>query len=167
MKVASRVSRGIYAILLSLGLGPAPGVPSSVAAEPIYVNTYGSDWGLWARGHCRLDLREDRVVLEIEAVALEPNRNYPQALQIGGFRLSASYLSTASGAALGGEGASGPRVDYAASLAPGQKHVVRGLVLEAPAGRPPGENEVRVLVLQIVMASGAAFAVEIARTEGS
>ncbi len=140
--------------------------PSSAAAERLYINTYGSDWGLWVRGHCVLEERDGRQVLELEDVALEPNRRYPQALEVAGFRLAATYLDAASGEPLGGRGATGPRTDHKVSLSPGEKQTVTGLVLELPRLAPPGAGEQRLLLLQVVMASGTSFAVEVARADG-
>ncbi|MCG8594563.1 MAG: hypothetical protein MI785_09365 [Kiloniellales bacterium] len=151
----------ISAVLLLLGLATAPSVSS--AAEPIYINTYGSDWGLWARGHCLLSARAEVETLEIEAVTLQPNRNYPQALEIAGFGLSAAYVNAATGEPLGRQAASGPRIDYAVSLAPDGKHVVEDLILQVPRGRLPGAKAARVLVLHIFMSSGSAFEIEVAR----
>ncbi|MDJ0943080.1 MAG: hypothetical protein QNJ30_06430 [Kiloniellales bacterium] len=162
-----KTTTAITAFLLILGLATNHAGSMAEAAEPVYINSYGSDWGLWARGHCRLDVRADVEVLEIEAVALEPNRNYPQTLEIAGFRLSAAYLDKTTGEPFGHQAASGPRVDYAVGLAPGEKHVVKDLILRMPRGRPPGANEARVLILQILVGSGSAFEIEIARTLGN
>ncbi len=162
-----KVTAVISAFALILGLAATDAASRAAASEPVYVNTYGSDWGLWARGHCRLEVRAGVEVLVIEAVALEPNRNYPQALDVAGFRLAAAYLDKTTGEPLGRRDAEGPRVDYAVSLAPGEKHVVEDLVLRMPRGRPPGAEEARVLVLQILVGSGSAFEIEVARTLGS
>ncbi len=140
--------------------------PCLAAAERLYINTYGSDWGLWVRGHCVLEERDGRQVLELEEVALEPNRRYPQALEVTGFRLAAAYLDRATGEPLGGRGATGPRSDHAVSLAPGEKQRVTGLVLELPQLSPPTAGELRLLLLEVVMASGTSFAVEVARADG-
>ncbi len=140
--------------------------PCLAAAERLYINTYGSDWGLWVRGHCVLEVRDERLALELEEVALEPNRRYPQALEVTGFRLAATYLDRATGEPLGGRGATGPQSDHAVSLAPGQKQTVRGLILELPQLSPPTAGELRLLLLQVVMASGTSFAVEVARADG-
>ena len=160
MKVTAVVST--FALILGLATTGAV----SAASEPVYVNTYGSDWGLWVRGHCRLEVRGEVEILVIEAVALEPNRNYPQPLEIAGFRLAAAYLDKTTGEPLGRQVASGPRVDYAVSLAPGEKHVVKDLVLRMPRGRRPGAKEARVLVLEILVGSRSAFEIEVARTLG-
>ncbi len=136
------------------------------AAKRLYINTYGSDWGLWVRGHCLLEERGGKQVLELEAVALEPNRRYPQALEVAGFRLAAAYLDSTSGEPLPDRGVAGPQVDLALALAPGDKKTVTGLVLELPRPAVPGAGELRLLLLQVVMASGTPFAVEVTRTEG-
>ena len=169
MREAHQLTRTtvIAAYLLILGLATIPTGSTAAAAEPVYINSYGSDWGLWARGHCRLEVRAEAEVLVIEAVALEPNRNYPQPLEISGFRLAAGYLDKTTGEPLGGQVASGPRVDYAVTLEPDEKHVVKDLVLRMPRGRPPGANEARVLLLQILVGSGRAFEIESARTGGN
>ncbi len=140
--------------------------PRLAAAERLYINTYGSYWGLWVRGHCVLEVRDEGLALKLEEVALEPNRRYPQALEVTGFRLAATYLDRATGEPLGGRGATGPQTDHALSLAPGQKKTVTGLVLELPRLAPPGVGEQRLLLLQVVMASGTSFAVEVARADG-
>ena len=139
---------------------------STAAAERLYINTYGSDWGLWIRGHCLLEARDGRQVLELEAVDLEPNRGYPQALEIAGFRLAVTYLDATSGEPLPDQGVKGPRSDHAVALAPGEKKTVADLVLELPPVPAPGAGELRLLVLEVVMASGTSFAVEVARAEG-
>ena len=139
---------------------------SLAAAERLYVNTYGSDWGLWVRGHCLLGTRDGIPVLELEEVALEPNRGYPQALEVAGFRLAVAYLDNGGGAAPRDWEAVGPEVAHAVALAPGEVEIVSGVVLELPPLRPPGPGEVRLLLLQVVMASGTPFSVEVARVQG-
>ena len=143
---------------------------SVAAAERLYVNTYGSDWGLWVRGHCLLGTRDGIAVLELEEVALEPNRGYPQALEVAGFRLAVAYLDAGldagSGAARREWEALGPEVAHAVALAPGEVEIVSGVVLDLPPLRPPGAGEVRLLLLQVVMASGTPFPVEVARVRG-
>ena len=42
-----------------------------------------------------------------------------------------------------------------------------GLALDLPRPAPPGAGETRLLLLQVVMASGTSFAIEVARAEGS
>ena len=159
MAAKRRPATGLLLVGLLALWSPAAG------AEWLYINTYGSDWGLWVRGHCLLEERDGRQVLELEEVALEPNRRYPQALEVAGFRLAASYLDVATGEPLGDRGATGPEAAHAISLAPGEKQTVRGLVLELPRLAPPRPGELRLLLLQVVMASGTAFAVEVTRTE--
>ncbi len=105
-------------------------------------------------------------MLELEAVDLEPNRGYPQALEIAGFRLAVTYLDATSGEPLPDQGVKGPRSDHAVALAPGEKKTVADLVLELPPVPAPGAGELRLLVLEVVMASGTSFAVEVARAEG-
>ena len=139
---------------------------SLAAAERLYVNTYGSDWGLWVRGHCLLGTRDGQPVLELEEVALEPNRGYPQALEVAGFRLAVAYLDNGGAAARRDWEAVGPEVAHAVALAPGEVEIVSGVVLELPPLRPPGAGEVRLLLLQVVMASGTPFSVEVARVQG-
>ena len=158
--MAARRHAATGLLLLSLlALWSPPAV-----AKRLYINTYGSDWGLWVRGHCLLEERDGKQVLELEEVALEPNRRYPQTLEVAGFRLAATYLDAISGEPLPGRGMAGPRTDHALALAPGDKKTVTGLVLELPRLAPPGAGELRLLLLQVVMASGTPFAVEVART---
>ena len=140
--------------------------PSPAAAERLYINTYGSDWGLWVRGHCLLEERDGRQVLELEDIALEPNRRYPQALEIVGFQLATTYLDSTTGDPISDRGATGRQTDHAFALAPGEKKTVAGLVLELPKPSPPAAGELRLLLLQVVMASGTSFAVEVTRTDG-
>jgi len=139
---------------------------AGAATERLYINTYGSDWGLWVRGHCLLEARDGRQVLELEEITLEPNRRYPQALEVAGFRLATSYLNVATGEPLPGRGATGPETAHLISLAPGEKQTVTGLVLELPQFSPPAAGELRLLLLQVVMASGTSFVVEVARDKG-
>ncbi len=163
---AKRHTAICLSLLSLLVLWPSPFVSSATAAERLYINTYGSDWGLWVRGHCLLEVRDDKLILELEEVALEPNRGYPQALEVAGFRLAVTYLDATSGEPLPDRGAKGPRSNHAVALAPGEKKTVAGLLLELPGLDPPKAGELRLLVLEVVMASGTSFAVEVARTEG-
>ena len=152
-----KVAGGITAILLVLGIATTATSTITAAVDPIYISTYGSNWGLWARGHCLLDAWGELGILKIETITLEPNRNYPQFFEITGFQLSVYYVNKITGEPLEGKIANGPRIDYTVSLGPGQEHIVKDLVLKVPDSGLPDRQGVRVLTLNILLGSGTAF----------
>ncbi len=159
-----------YALKLAVAVALllALAVPSAQAgAKRLYLNSYGSGWGLWVRGTCLLEQRDDRLILELEELTLEPNHNYPQAFEIAGFRLASVRLDAATGDRASEPPATGPQAEHPKSLAPGKKTLVEGLRLELPVGQPPASREVRLLLLQVVVLSGAAFEIEVTPLRGS
>ena len=66
-------------------------------ASALYVNNYGSGWGLWLRGHYFLRETDNGYVLEVERISLEPNREYPQSFKISGFKLAYYFQDRESG----------------------------------------------------------------------
>lgn len=149
------------ALLLAAGVPPAQADP-----KRLYLNSYGSSWGLWARGSCLLEAHEGGLTLVLEELTLEPNHNYPQALEIAGFRLASVLLDAATGDRKAAAPAIGPRRDHAAALIPGQKTLVRGLQLELPSGQAAASGQVRLLLLQVLTPSGAAFEIEVTPIDG-
>lgn len=150
----------LFAAGFCLLMGPA------VSAERLYVNSFASDWGIWARGHCVLHDDGGRYRLEIEALDLEPNRSYPQTYEVSGFRLAYSYRDKGSGALAGDAGQSGLLTAHPLHLPPGETRTVTGLVLEVPRGRPPRAGEVLLLELHIVTGRGGYFTVAVGEFEG-
>lgn len=150
-----------FVLLLAVAVPPA-----QAGAKRLYLSSYGSSWGLWVRGSCLLEERDGGLLLELEELTLEPNHNYPQAFEIAGFRLASVPIEKTTGDRKAVPPAAGPQAAHPASLAPGMKTLVTGLRLELPAGRPPASGDRRLLLLQILTPSGAAFEVEVTKLNG-
>ena len=138
----------------------------AAAGERIFLNSFGSTWGLWARCYCVIHDDAVRHRLEIEELSLEPNRNDRQGFEIAGFRLAYYYLDKETDAYLPGAGASGPALDHALSLPPGTHGTTKDLFVEVPRGDPPGEGETLVVELQIITRGKAYFGLVVGEFEG-
>ena len=161
MRLEHRYAPRVFGVLAVALLLAAGGPPAQADPKRLYLNSYGSSWGLWARGSCLLEETEGGLTLVLEELTLEPNHNYPQAFEIAGFRLASVLLDAATGDRKAVAPAVGPRRDHPANLMPGQKTLVRDLRLELPLGQAAFSEQLRLLLLQVLTPSGAAFEIEV------
>lgn len=153
-------------LCLLVGLATLASPRAAAPTEPFYVNTYASDWGLWARGHALRSETAESFRFEIEELTLEPNRNYPQTYEISGFRLAFTYRDKTTGDLAKAAGATGPRRGPFLKLFPNSKKAVADLALEVPKGRPPRAGETLVLELHIMTGNGGYLALEVGTIDG-
>lgn len=148
-------------LALPMLLGPCWfSAATPAAAEVVYLNTYGSGWALWARGH---SVRQDTGrthVLKIRDLSLEPNHRYPQTFEIEALRLAYSYLDRTSGE-LVAPGNAGPPIPYKVTVSEGEKQVIENVTLEVPRGQAARDGEVVVVELHLVTRSGGFFVITV------
>lgn len=147
----------LVCLLLAVGSYSLIDSSSASAFEQLYVNTYGSDLGVWARGHCQLYGTVGKHRLEIEELSLEPNWNYQQSFSISGFRLAYSYRDKDTEEFVTDAGGAGPQMSRPLLLSANQKGLVKDLVLEVTRGRPPRSNEILLVELHIMISGGGYF----------
>ncbi len=139
---------------------------SQADAGPLYLNSYGSGWGVWLRGHYFLRETGRDYILEVERISVEPNRSYPQSFEISGFRLAYFYKDRRSGEALERDPVTGPPAAYRAKLQPAQPLIVEDMTIAVGKSVRPGENETLILELHVVTLSGASIGVQVGEFAG-
>ncbi len=146
-------------LMASLLLGAAASARAEM--ETLYLNNYGSGWGVWLRGHSVLKETERDFVLEVERISVEPNRAYPQNFDISGFRLAYYFTDKESGETLEQDAISGPPTPYLAKLRPSQPLVIENMTIAVEKPVPPGSAESIILELHVVTTSGVSIGVKV------
>ena len=136
-------------------------LPADTQASALYVNNYGSGWGLWLRGHYFLRETENEYLVEFERISVEPNREYPQNFEISGFKLAYYFQDRESGEALERDGVAGPPAPYPATLMPSKPLIVEGVTVSIGKWTQLKAEEALILELHVVTTSGASIGVPV------
>ncbi|WP_282604404.1 hypothetical protein [Pelagibius sp. Alg239-R121] len=146
---------------MAMGLLLVFATPNAAAAGALYLNNYGSGWGLWLRGHYVLKETENDYVLEVERISVEPNRAYPQSFDISGFKLTYYFRDKDSGEALDRDVVAGPPAHFPAKLRPTEALIVEGVTMAVAKTTQPNANESLILELHVITTSGASIGVAV------
>ncbi len=148
-----------FLLTASLFLGAT--VSARAEMGTLYLNNYGSGWGVWLRGHSVLKETEHDFVLEVERISVEPNRAHPQNFDISGFRLAYYFTDKESGETLEHEPITGPPTPYLAKLRPSQPLVIENMTIAVEKPLQPGSAESLILELHVVTASGVSIGIKV------
>lgn len=135
--------------------------PAEASASALYVNNYGSGWGLWLRGHYFLRETDSEYLVEVERISVEPNREYPQNFEIAGFKLTYYLQDRESGEALERDGVAGPPAPYPATVMPSEPLIVEGVTVSIGKRVKLKAEETLILELHVVTTSGASIGVPV------
>lgn len=135
--------------------------PRDTNASALYMNNYGSGWGLWLRGHYFLRETDSDYVVEVERISVEPNREYPQNFEISGFKLAYYFQDRESGEALERDSVAGPPAPYPATVMPSEPLIVEGVTVSIGKWAQLKAQEALILELHVVTTSGASIGVPV------
>lgn len=156
-----RPGLGFASLALTAGLLLGSAVSPRAEMGALYLNNYGSGWGVWVRGHSVLKETDSDFVLEIERISVEPNRAYPQSFDISGFKLAYYFTDKESGTPLDQDIVAGPPTQYLAKLRPSQPLVIENMTIAVTKPVRTESAESLILELHVVTTSGVSIGVKV------
>ncbi len=153
--------RRFASLVLTASLLLAAFTPVRAEMGALYLNNYGSGWGVWLRGHSILRETDHDYILEVERLSVEPNRAYPQSFEISGFKLAYYFKDKESGEPLDENSISGISTPYPAKLHPSRPLVVENMTISVMKPAPADFSQSLVLELHVVTLSGVSIGVKV------